>query len=480
MSLVLNVEILGEYKNLTKATQGAEGTMTKLQGTFKKVGGAISKTLSGIGIGFAVAIASQVKPAIDAASDLAESVNAVEVSFGDAAEGILELGKNAATGLGLSQTELFGIATQFSSFAQTIAGDGGNIVGVVDDISTRGADFASVFNIDVADALGKFQSGLAGSSEPLRAYGIDLSAATVNAYALANGIGNGKDELTESEKVMARYGSLMEQTEKVTGDFANTSDSLANTQRIMNAEFENLRAEVGEALLPVMTELFTAVRDSLPDLKEMLSEVLKIIPAFVDFAKWALANKELILGITVSLVALNVVIKAGQVALVAYNVVAALFKAATVANTVAVGASTVAMTASTTATVAGTVAAGGFGASLAALAIAAAPWVLAIGLIALAFSNLKTNADEARAAVQALNAQKDSAVSSSGFSLSPGNQEYSPYSYNTPKATGTMSTGVSGQNNVTVNINRAKVDAQDIIRDINSALKTQGSTRLLR
>jgi len=267
MSLVLNVEILGEYKNLTKATQGAEGTMTKLQGTFKKVGGAISKTLSGIGIGFAVAIASQVKPAIDAASDLAESVNAVEVSFGDAAEGILELGKNAATGLGLSQTELFGIATQFSSFAQTIAGDGGNIVGVVDDISTRGADFASVFNIDVADALGKFQSGLAGSSEPLRAYGIDLSAATVNAYALANGIGNGKDELTESEKVMARYGSLMEQTEKVTGDFANTSDSLANTQRIMNAEFENLRAEVGEALLPVMTELFTAVRDSLPDLK---------------------------------------------------------------------------------------------------------------------------------------------------------------------------------------------------------------------
>jgi len=33
---------------------------------------------------------------------------------------------------------------------------------------------------------------------------------------------------------------------------------------------------------------------------------------------------------------------------------------------------------------------------------------------------------------------------------------------------------------INININRAKVDAQDIIRDINSALKTQGSTRLLR
>jgi hypothetical protein len=38
----------------------------------------------------------------------------------------------------------------------------------------------------------------------------------------------------------------------------------------------------------------------------------------------------------------------------------------------------------------------------------------------------------------------------------------------------------TGGTTVNVNINRAKVDAQDIIRDINATLKTQGSTRLLR
>ena len=270
MSLVLNVEILGEYKKLASATKGAESTISKLGGKFATIGKNIAKVTAGIGLGLGAAVASQIKPAIDAASDLSESINAVNVAFGDSAEGVLKLGENAARGLGLSKNELFGISVQFSSFAKTIAGDGGDVVAVVDDISKRGADFASVFNLEVSDALGKFQSGLAGQSEPLRAFGIDVSAATVNAYALANGIGDGSGQLTEQEKVLARYGTIMEQTDMVTGDFVNTSDGLANQQRITKAEIENLRAEIGEKFLPILNDLMGFVLDDL-------------IPAFEDF-----------------------------------------------------------------------------------------------------------------------------------------------------------------------------------------------------
>ena len=98
MSLVLNVKILGEYKKLASATKSAEGTLDNLQRKFKTVGTNIAKVACGIGIGLAAGIASQVKPAIDAASDLAESTNAVKVSFGDAADEILALGDNAAYG----------------------------------------------------------------------------------------------------------------------------------------------------------------------------------------------------------------------------------------------------------------------------------------------------------------------------------------------------------------------------------------------
>jgi hypothetical protein len=270
MSLVLNVEILGEYKNLAKATQGAQTTIGKLGDTFTTVAGKIGKLVAGIGIGLGAAVASQIKPSIEAASGLEEATNAVRVSFGKAADGVLALGTNAAKGMGLSKTELYGIATQFSSFAETVAGKGGNIVEVVEKIAGRGADFASVFNLDVAEALGKFQSGLAGQSEPLRAYGIDLSAAAVEAYAVANGIGSGTGKMTESEKVLARYGLLMEQTDKVSGDFANTSEGVANQQRILKAELENTRAEIGEKFLPILSEI-----------QDFILE--KVIPAFVDF-----------------------------------------------------------------------------------------------------------------------------------------------------------------------------------------------------
>jgi hypothetical protein len=270
VSLVLQVDILGEYKNLSKATKGAQDTMGKLGDKFATVGKNIGKVVAGIGLGLGAAVASQIKPAIDAASDLGEATNAVNVAFGDAAEGILKLGENSARGLGLSKTELFGISTQFSNFAKTIAGEGGDVVKIVDEISTRGADFASVFNLDVSEALAKFQSGLAGQSEPLRAYGIDISAANVEAYALANGIGDGTGALTEQEKVLARYGLIMEQTAITQGDFTNTSDSLANQQRITAATIEDLRAKIGESLLPVMEKIMTFILED-------------IIPAFENF-----------------------------------------------------------------------------------------------------------------------------------------------------------------------------------------------------
>jgi hypothetical protein len=263
MSLVLDVQILGEYKNLSKAAKGATSTLGKLGGKFASLGKAAAKVTAGIGIGLGAALASQIRPAIDAASDLNESINAVNVAFGDAANGIVALGENAAKGLGLSKTELFGISVQFSAFAKNIAGDGGDVVGVIDEISKRGSDFASVFNLEVSDALRKFQSGLAGEVEPLRKFGIDLSAAAVKAYALENGIGGATGELTEQEKVLARYELLMKQTDITQGDFVNTSGELANQTRIAKATFTDLQAEIGEAMLPTMQKLAEFVVDEL-------------------------------------------------------------------------------------------------------------------------------------------------------------------------------------------------------------------------
>lgn len=213
------------------------------------------------------------KDSIGLASDLNESLNAVNISYDEQAKAVKKLGTEAAESLGLSNSEFNSLAVQFSAFATTIGGKGKGVVTTLDDLTTRASDFASVMNLDVNEAATLFQSGLAGETEPLRKYGIDLSAAAVEAYALSEGIVKNKDDLTEAAKVQARYGLLMEKTSKTQGDFANTSDSLANRQRILSARWDDARAKLGKGLLPIMEDAAGFIID-------------KGLPAFEKFSDW--------------------------------------------------------------------------------------------------------------------------------------------------------------------------------------------------
>jgi len=144
-------------------------------------------------------------------------------------------------------------------------------------------------NLEVSEAAGLFQSGLAGETEPLRRFGIDLSAASVQAFAYKNGIAEAGEELTEQEKVQARYASLMEQTSKTQGDFANTSDSLANRQRVLNARWDDARAKLGRGLLPVVEDLVGVIlEDGIPAFERFSGWMVDTgIPALKDTAKFA-------------------------------------------------------------------------------------------------------------------------------------------------------------------------------------------------
>ena len=270
----------------------------------------IAGAFAALGIGNLIADAIQTGVdfavgTIDIASDLNESVNAVRVSYGAIADEVLSLGDTSARTFGLSSRDLNQYAVQFSSFSKTIAGDGGDVSGAFESILGRATDFASVMNLDVSEALGLFQSGLAGETEPLRRYGLDLSAASVNAYAYATGIAAAGTELTEAQKVQARYAYLLEQTNAVAGDFANTSDELANKQRIQAALWDDVQAKIGGAFLPVAAQVASILADdvipaisalvdehgpalaeaftaALPAFQEMADELLPKLPALFE------------------------------------------------------------------------------------------------------------------------------------------------------------------------------------------------------
>lgn len=240
---------------------------------------------------------------VKAASSLGESVNAVGKVFGSEAKFVEQWGKDNAAAFGLSQRAFNELVTPMGALLKNTGMDMKDVSSNTIDLTKRAADMASVFNTDVSTALEAIQSGLRGETDPLEQFGVHLSAAAIQSEALAE---TGKDvasTLTEEEKATARVNLIMKQTASVAGDFAETSDGLANSQRIATAEIENAQAKIGGAFLPILAKAAQAV-GTLADLFSKLpgpmqttvGTLLAIGAAFILLAPKIVAAKEVLSG----------------------------------------------------------------------------------------------------------------------------------------------------------------------------------------
>src|SRR6056297_1715614 len=247
--------IKGDSSDYDKKIKTTSDKLNKFGDRAKKVGKSLTTFLTAPLVGLGVA-------GVKAASDLEESLNAVNVVFGDSSDIINQFGENAAENVGLSQAAFNGLATTIGSQLKQSGLSIDEVAGQTNELTTRAADLASVFNTEVDDALGALGSALRGEAEPVRRFGVNISNAAVQAEALASGLVSSKDQIDEQIKVQARYNIIMKQSAQVQGDFANTSDSLANQTRILKSDLTNVAAELGGELIPIATELVGGIRDA--------------------------------------------------------------------------------------------------------------------------------------------------------------------------------------------------------------------------
>lgn len=93
---------------------------------------------------------------------------------------------------------------------------------------------------------------------------------TVAQYAMANGISKTGKEMTQTQKLQARYGAIMQQTAKAQGDLARTMDSPTNQLRRLNAEFDMAKIALGQALQPALIAVLPHVTNFATGLTRML------------------------------------------------------------------------------------------------------------------------------------------------------------------------------------------------------------------
>jgi len=264
-SRTLKLSILADVDDLNKklkaATGDVEGFGSKMGDVGKKIGVALAAAAAAAG---AMAIKIGVD-AVKAASDLSETQSKVGVIFGESATAINKFAATAATKLGQSKQQALDAASTFATFGKSAGLAGDDLVKFSTDLTGLSADLASFYNTSPEQAINAIGAALRGESEPIRQYGVLLNDATLKQEAMSMGIYNGSGALSAQQKVLAAQAVIMKQTSDAQGDFERTSDGLANQQRILNAQFTNIKTTIGTALLPVVLEMVGAFnRNVLP------------------------------------------------------------------------------------------------------------------------------------------------------------------------------------------------------------------------
>jgi len=248
------VSVLLKLKDeASRGIQQADRTMGKFAAGVQKHQAAFRAT--GLAItAMGAAMVGLAGVSVKAASNLEESINAVQVVFGEGSKGILEFGKNAATSVGLSAQAFNQMATITGALLKDTGISMDKVAERTNALTVRAADMASVFNTDVKDAMSAINQALRGETEAIRRYAGDVTDASLETFRLAQGINKAVGEMTEQEKRLLRIDLIMAQTAVTAGDFANTSDSLANQLRISKAVLGDVAAELGTVLLPMVAD----------------------------------------------------------------------------------------------------------------------------------------------------------------------------------------------------------------------------------
>jgi hypothetical protein len=274
--------VIGKVSKEVAGIGAAADTSSTKVGGLTSVLGKVGLAAMGIGA-VATAVGGLGKALIDpimAASDLDESMNKVQVVFGNSAKTVTDFAKTSAQGLGTSQSEALAAAGTFGNLFVSMGLGQKEAAGLSTRILTLGADLASFNNIAPEEALEKLRAGLVGEAEPLRALGVNLNEAAVEDEALRSGLAKSKKEITDSAKVQARYNLIMRQTKTAQGDFKNTSSGMANSLRIIRASFGDLQTEIGRRLLPVIAPLVSGFAKLLPQALDALGPVLDRVGGF--------------------------------------------------------------------------------------------------------------------------------------------------------------------------------------------------------
>lgn len=261
-----------QIANVTRQVSSMEKQVNKSLGNIKNIFGRVGKWIAALGIG------KVIKDSIITAMDSIESDSMFDTVFGSLSNDVRQWSEELQNTLGLNGYAIRENVATLYNMTQSMGLASNEALNLSKDMTLLAEDMASFYNISGDEAFNKIRAGLTGETEPLKALGILVDDATIKQYAYANGIATTGSELSNTEKVMARYIAIQQQTATASGDLARTINSPANQLRVLQNNLNLLKIELGNAFMPIVQ----VVLPILNSFAQALVKVTSVVARFMN------------------------------------------------------------------------------------------------------------------------------------------------------------------------------------------------------
>lgn len=193
-------------------------------------------------------------------NDFIENLNLFEVTMRSSTNAALDYAKSVEQIMGIDLADWLNYQGKFQQLSKGfgVASEQADIMSK--NLTQLSYDLSSFFNVDAQKAFEKLSSAMAGQVKGLREYGIDVTVASLQQYALSKGIDLTVRNMTQAQKAVLRYNYILEKTVNIQGDMARTIITPANSLRILNAQLKRLKRTLGNIISVVVTKFIPYVQ----------------------------------------------------------------------------------------------------------------------------------------------------------------------------------------------------------------------------
>lgn len=250
-------------------------SLKKLSDQFKKVGDKATEVGKTMTTKVTAPLVAGYTVAAKYASDYEESLNKLDVAFGENSDSVKEWAETARAEFGLSKVQASEAAASFGALGKGIGLSNKEAADMSTSLGGLSADLGSYFNVGTDESAKALEGIFTGESEALKKFGVVMTDTNLAQFAADQGLV--WKEMDQTQKVMLRYQFVMDKTKDAQGDFARTSDGTANSIKIFKATIQDLATAIGTNLLPIITPIIQKITEWINKFNELSPETQKII-----------------------------------------------------------------------------------------------------------------------------------------------------------------------------------------------------------